>query len=67
MTADAALAAAQPLATGAAGHDRLADRSGADWKIAFAREGGPAEVAVADAERQWSRRRARRGPRPMPG
>jgi uncharacterized iron-regulated membrane protein len=49
MTADAALAAAQPEATG-----RLltiawpTDQDG-KWKIGFAREGGPAEVTVADA------------------
>jgi uncharacterized iron-regulated membrane protein len=50
MTAEAALAAAQPHAGG----QRLAtiawptDQS-SEWKIAFEREGGPAEVAIDDA------------------
>jgi uncharacterized iron-regulated membrane protein len=49
MTADQALAAARPLATGApVGIAWPTDQAPA-WKIAFAREGGAAEVAVDDA------------------
>ncbi len=48
MTADAALAAAQPLATGALVTISWPTDQSDVWKIGFAREGGPAEVTVAD-------------------
>jgi hypothetical protein len=49
MTADAALAAAQPHATGALVTITWPTDQAGEWKIAFARAGGPAEVSVADA------------------
>jgi uncharacterized iron-regulated membrane protein len=50
MTADQALAAARPLATGARVTLTWPTDQAAAWKIAFAREaGGPAEVAVDDS------------------
>jgi uncharacterized iron-regulated membrane protein len=49
MTADAALAAAGPLTTGALVTITWPTDQSGDWKIAFARPGGPAEVSVADA------------------
>jgi uncharacterized iron-regulated membrane protein len=49
MSADAALAAARPLATGALVTIAWPTDQSGDWKIAFARDGGPAEVGVADA------------------
>ena len=39
----------------------------AEWKIAFARAGGPAEVEVDRRRPARRRRRARRGPKPTPG
>lgn len=49
MTADAALAAAQPHASGPLATIAWPTDQAPAWKIAFAREGGPAEVAVEDA------------------
>ena len=49
MTADAALAAARPHATGPLVTMTWPTDQGATWKIAFARDGGPAEVEVEDA------------------
>ena len=49
MSADAALAAAQPLATGPLVSIAWPTDQSPAWKIAFARAGGPAEVTVADA------------------
>jgi uncharacterized iron-regulated membrane protein len=49
MTADQALAAARPLATGAPVSIGWPTDQAPAWKIAFAREGGAAEVAVEDA------------------
>jgi len=49
MTADAALAAAQPLATGPLVVINWPTDQAGDWKISFARDGGPAEVSVADS------------------
>lgn len=49
LTADRALSAAQRFATGTlVGVTWPTDQS-SQWKVAFAREGGPAEVAVDDA------------------
>lgn len=48
-TADAALAAAGPHATGALVSIAWPTDQAPEWKIAYAREGSPAEVAVADA------------------
>lgn len=49
MTADAAVAAAGPLAAGPLVTITWPTDQASDWKIAFARAGGPAEVSVADA------------------
>jgi uncharacterized iron-regulated membrane protein len=49
MTADAARAAAQPLATGPLVAITWPTDQSSGWKIAFARDGGPAEIAVDDA------------------
>jgi uncharacterized iron-regulated membrane protein len=49
LTADAALAAAAPAASGPLVSIAWPTDQAGEWKIAFAREGGAAEVAVADA------------------
>ena len=49
MIADAARAAAQPLATGPLVAITWPTDQSSSWKVAFARAGGPAEVAVDDA------------------
>ncbi|HMG46147.1 MAG TPA: PepSY-associated TM helix domain-containing protein [Allosphingosinicella sp.] len=49
LTADQALAAAQRYATGAAVTVTWPTDQSSDWKLAFARDGSPAEVAVDDA------------------
>lgn len=49
MTPDAALAAAQPNATGPLALVTWPTDQSAEWKISFAREGGPAEVVVDDS------------------
>ena len=49
MTPDAALAAARPHATGALASIAWPTDQSPRWKIAFAREGGPAEVEIEDA------------------
>lgn len=49
MTVDAAVAAAQPHATGALTTVTWPTDQAGEWKVAFAREGGPAEVEVDDA------------------
>ena len=49
MTADAALTAAGPHATGALVSVAWPTDQSPEWKIAFAREGGPAEVEITDA------------------
>ena len=49
MSAEAALAAAQPHATGPLVTVAWPTDQSPEWKIAFAREGGPAEVEVTDA------------------
>jgi uncharacterized iron-regulated membrane protein len=49
MTAEAALAAARPAASGALASIAWPTDLEPKWKIAFARAGGPAEVAVDDA------------------
>jgi hypothetical protein len=46
---DQALAAAQPHATGALTLVTWPTDQAGEWKIAFAREGGPAEVEIDDA------------------
>jgi uncharacterized iron-regulated membrane protein len=61
MTADAARAAAQPLATGPLVAITWPTDQSSGWKIAFARAGGPAEVAVDDATGAVTRPQ---GPRP---
>ena len=48
MTADAAVSAARPLATGAPVSITWPTDQSGDWKISFEREGGPAEVAIED-------------------
>lgn len=48
LTADAALAAAQPHATGALTVISFPTDQASEWKISFAREGGLAEVEVND-------------------
>jgi uncharacterized iron-regulated membrane protein len=49
LTADAALASARPHATGPLVTISWPTAQSSSWKIAFAREGGPAEVEVADS------------------
>lgn len=49
MTPEAALAAAQPHATGALVTITWPTDQAPEWRIAFARDGGPAEIEVADA------------------
>jgi len=49
MTADAALAAAQPHATGPVTTMTWPTDQSPKWKIVFERRGGPAEVEIADA------------------
>lgn len=49
LAPDAALAAARPLAAGALAAITWPTDQSPAWTIAFAREGGPAEVSVADA------------------
>ena len=49
ITADAALAAAQPHATGALRSIAWPTDQAPEWKVSFAREGGAAEVKVDDA------------------
>ncbi len=49
MTADQALAAAQPHATGALVTIAWPTDQAPAWKMSFARSGGPAEVEIADA------------------
>ena len=49
MTADAARAAAQRLATGPLVAITWPTDQSSAWKIAYARAGGPAEIAVDDA------------------
>ena len=48
MSADQAVAAAQPHATGKLMSISWPTDQKAEWKIGFARQGGPAEVVVAD-------------------
>ncbi|MGE3396713.1 MAG: PepSY-associated TM helix domain-containing protein [Sphingomonas sp.] len=48
MTPEAALAAARPQATGRLVSITWPTDQAPEWKVAFAREGGPAEVTVAD-------------------
>ena len=57
---------ARRFATGPAGHDHLADRPEAEWKIAFARAGRPGRGRVDDATGEVTPPR-RPGPRPTPG
>jgi uncharacterized iron-regulated membrane protein len=54
MTADAALAAALPHATGALITIAWPTDQASEWKIAFERPGGPAEVEVDDASAEVS-------------
>ncbi len=49
LTADAALTAAQPHATGPLRSIAWPTDQASEWKISFAREGGPAEVKIDDA------------------
>ena len=49
---DAVLASAQPLATGPLATITWPTEKAAEWKIGFQREGGPAEVIVADGSRE---------------
>ena len=49
LSVDAAIAAARPFATGGLTTITWPTDQKAEWKIAFARKGGTAEVAVADA------------------
>ena len=49
LTADAALAAARPHASGPLVAVNWPTDQNASWKLAFAREGGPAEVEIADS------------------
>ena len=49
MTADAAVAAAQSHATGPLLSVTWPTDQASEWNVSFAREGGPAEVEVADA------------------
>ena len=49
MTEDAALAAAQPHATGPLATIAWPTDQSPQWKVSFGREGGPAEVEVGDA------------------
>ena len=49
LTADAALAAARPRAAGPPVAIAWPTDQAPEWKISFARDGGPAEVTVADA------------------
>ena len=67
LTADAALAAAQPHATGAARHHRLADRPGARVEDRLRARGRPGRGRGRRRDRRGRRRRARRAPRPAPG
>ena len=64
MTVDAALAAARPHATGPLVSVTWPTDQSPAWKIAFAREGGPAEVEVEDASAEVTRPRP---PRPETG
>lgn len=48
MTVDQAVAAAQPHATGALVSITYPTDVQADWRVSFARAGGPAEVTIAD-------------------
>jgi uncharacterized iron-regulated membrane protein len=50
LTADSALAAAQPHATGPVISVTWPTDQSPEWKIAFARDGGPAEVEITDAD-----------------
>lgn len=52
ITADAAVAAAQPHATGRLVSITWPTDQAPEWKIAYEREGGPAEVTVADGSAQ---------------
>lgn len=61
MTADVALAAARPHATGPLVTVAWPTDQASEWKIAFAREGGPAEVEITDATGEV---KAPRAPRP---
>jgi uncharacterized iron-regulated membrane protein len=54
LDADGALALAQPHATGPLAAVTWPTDQSAEWKIAFQREGGPAEVEVGDATREVS-------------
>ncbi|HET9335497.1 MAG TPA: PepSY-associated TM helix domain-containing protein [Sphingomicrobium sp.] len=49
LTADRAVAAAKPHATGRLASIGWPTDQNAEWKIGFSREGGPAEVVVPDA------------------
>jgi uncharacterized iron-regulated membrane protein len=49
LTPDAALAAAQPHATGPLRSIAWPTDQAPEWKLSFAREGGPAEVKIDDA------------------
>ena len=49
MTVDQALAAAKPHATGGLVSIGWPTDQKAEWKVSFARDGGPAEITVADA------------------
>ena len=61
LTADAAVAAAERHATGALVTISWPTDQSSRWKVAFAREGGPAEVEIADASGEATPPRA---PRP---
>ena len=61
MTVDAALAAAQPYAAGPLETITWPTDRSPEWKVAFARSGAPAEVAVADSSGEAT---APRPPRP---
>jgi uncharacterized iron-regulated membrane protein len=54
INVDQAVAAAQPHATGALTVVTWPTDQGAEWKVAFARAGGPAEVSVDDANGEVS-------------
>lgn len=61
LTPEAALAAAQPHATGALVLVTWPTDQDSKWKVSYAREGGPAEVAIDDATSEVTPPRA---PRP---
>ena len=61
LTPDAALAAARPHATGPLVAVAWPTDQAPEWKVAFAREGGPAEVKIDDASGEVT---APKAPRP---